>query len=891
MVHALRGAGSTRIIVLVWLRGLLTSLGGRLIGAVAGVALTIVVLAAVGTFTASSAALMTRQAIANVSVDWQLLINRGADISAVKKALGSATPFTAVQEVFYAAVPGFELNAGGGVQTTGPGKAVGIPEGYQRSFPRELRLLIGKPQGVLLAQQTAANLHARVGDRITIEREALPPVRVRIDGIIDMPNADAFFQAVGLPSGAAPQAPPDNIVILPASMWHGIFDAQTVRRPDSISTQLHVRISHDLPADPLAAYNVVDGRAKNVEARIAGSGIIGDNLAAKLLGTQADALYARVLFLFLGLPGVILAMLLTLAVTTSGQTRRTREQALLRIRGASTATLITLSSVEALVVAIGGIMCGIVAFVALHPHPTLIDLQWLMAACVAGLLLAMGGITGPALVAAASGTVRASRAVVGRHGVPLWERIYLDIIILAIAALAYWQTAASGYQVVLAPEGMPQSTVHYQAFLGPVLFWLGAALLSMRLSRVVLVRGRGAVARLSTPFAGPLGSVVASSLSRQWKLLTRSLVLVLLAFSFGIATAVFNATYNAQSLVDAALTNGADVTVAGQTAFAPSRQIDLLRAIPGVIEAQSMVHRFAYVGNDLQDIYAIDPATIGRVTPMSNAFFGNGNARDTLAMLAAHPDGILVSEETVSTYQLHTGDRLVLRLQDGKTLRYATVPFTFLGISREFPTAPHDSFLIANATYIARMTHRSGAEYVLIHVAPGRIESVASAASRITSGIPGAHVSTILETQRTIGSSLTAIDLHGLTALELTFAIIVVAAATGLMLALGLAERRRTFAILSAIGANPKQLGAFLWSEALVIVVPGSILGIGLGIAIAQMLVKVLTGVFDPPPEMLVFPRTYIGLLVASAFIATILPIIAAQRAIQDSVSTELRRL
>ncbi len=118
-----------------------------------------------------------------------------------------------------------------------------------------------------------------------------------------------------------------------------------------------------------------------------------------------------------------------------------------------------------------------------------------------------------------------------------------------------------------------------------------------------------------------------------------------------------------------------------------------------------------------------------------------------------------------------------------------------------------------------------------------------------------------------------------------------IAAATGLMFALGLSERRRTFAILSAIGARPKQLGAFLWSEALAIVIPGALLGAAVGIGIAQMLVKVLTGVFDPPPENLVLPWSYLALLIAAGLAATAIAVGAAQRAVQSSVTTELRRL
>ena len=51
---------------------------------------------------------------------------------------------------------------------------------------------------------------------------------------------------------------------------------------------------------------------------------------------------------------------------------------------------------------------------------------------------------------------------------------------------------------------------------------------------------------------------------------------------------------------------------------------------------------------------------------MSDAFFADGNARATLAALAAQPDAVLVSEETVTDYQLQPGDLINLRLQDAR---------------------------------------------------------------------------------------------------------------------------------------------------------------------------------------------------------------------------------
>ena len=146
-------------------------------------------------------------------------------------------------------------------------------------------------------------------------------------------------------------------------------------------------------------------------------------------------------------------------------------------------------------------------------------------------------------------------------------------------------------------------------------------------------------------------------------------------------------------------------------------------------------------------------------------------------------------------------------------------------------------------------------------------------------------------TQFLINSSLTAVDLHGLTGLELTFAVLLVAGATGLILALGLAERRRTFAILAGLGAKRNQLGAFLWSEGLLIQMGGGMIGVILGFGIAQMLVTVLTGVFDPPPEILSVPWIYLALLVAIAIASMVVAVLAAQAASRRPIVEAMRDL
>lgn len=76
---------------------------------------------------------------------------------------------------------------------------------------------------------------------------------------------------------------------------------------------------------------------------------MSDTIAARLDAVRGDALYATVLFLFLGLPGAAL----TLAITASGAGQRRSEQALLRVRGASARRITGLAAAEALLVSVG----------------------------------------------------------------------------------------------------------------------------------------------------------------------------------------------------------------------------------------------------------------------------------------------------------------------------------------------------------------------------------------------------------------------------------------------------------------------------------------------------------------------------------------------------------
>lgn len=870
------------MIPFLWLKSLARTAAGRMAATSLGIALAVGLLVVLGVFVTAAGDTMTARAVANVPVDWQIELAPGADQPMVEKALADAGLAKSIAIVAYAKIDGFSAVAGGTEQVTGAGQVLGLPPGYQAMFPRQIELLSGSADGPVIFTQTAANLHVGLGDTITIQRPGVGPATVKIAGIAAIPNIDSIFQAVGVPPGMAPQSPPDNVVILPAGQWHELFDAQKAARPDSARTQLHVLLDRArLPSDPVGAYTAVRSMANNLEARVAGSAAVANNLAARLDGVRGDALYAKVLFLFLGAPGVALAILITIAIANAGAARRRSEQALLRIRGATLSQILAKPAIEAAFVGLAGSIAGVVlALLALAMIGITISTGaagvWSAIGGIFGLTVAIATVLLPATRLAASATVSSVRTDVGRAQPRLWERLWLDVALLILAGAVFWRAQGAGYQIVLAAEGVAQTSVSYEAFLAPLALWAGLGLLWVRLSRRALARAPSLVRAALTPVAGDLAPTIGASLSRQGERLSRGVGLLAIATAFAVSVAIFNITYDGQTRVDAELTNGADVNVTGTTANPAGARLAEIRSASGVTAAEPMMHRYAYVGNDLQDIYGIDPATIGRATTIANAYFANADAAGTLSALASTPDGVLVSEETVNDFQLQPGDTVNLRLQFAGDHQYHSVPFKFVGIAREFPTAPKDSFLVANAAYLAKATGSASEEVVLARAADARLAGRSIQA--LFTADPAIKVTALGDVQSLISSSLTAVDLRALTRLELAFGLLLMAAASGLVLGLGFAERRRTFAILAALGAKPGQIGAFLRAEGLLVTAAGIAFGLATGFGVASILVVMLAGVFDPPPETIAVPGGYLIAVVIGAAAAAIAAVLSFER-------------
>jgi putative ABC transport system permease protein len=876
---------------ILWLTGLLRRRPVELGVGALSIALTVAFVTALGAFVTQSHAALTVRAAASIPVDWQVQLTPQGDLATVMQQLGAVPGVRAVERVDFAHVRALQSTSAAGERTTGSAYVVSISPSYAAAFSGELRHLLGSATGALLLQQTAANLASGPGDQISV-RTSSGTRSLRVDGIVDMPTEDSFFQVIGLAPGSGASAPPDNVVLVPPAVFRSVVG------PTTVVHQLHASFARDqLPSEPDAAALAIQGRANHFQGDLAGAALVGDNLGAALTAAGEDARYANLLFLLLGLPALALSALVAGLVVALRSDRRRREVALLRLRGASNSQVIRIVAAEAVTIAAAGAVLGVpLAVLAIDlalPPATTLDASWTLAAVTTGLVLAVATQAGPVLRLAlgrdrTSVAAEASRAQ--RAGTPWPLRAGLDLVLLSAAALSFSLTARSGYQVVLAPEGIPQSQVNYAALAGPVLAWPGLALLVWRITSWVTGRRTG---RYSPDRPGTAPELEAAALRHRRWVIARGSAGLAVALGLAISTAIFTSTYDAQARLDVALTVGSDVAVSAPpgTDVGP-REAAVIARSPGVSAVEPLQHRFGYIGADLQDLYGVEASTFARVGPLQDAFVPGSTITKTLAALQRTPDGVLLSAETLHDYQLHTGDLIRIRLQSGARRAYRPVEFHVVGQVTEWPTAPKDSFIVANAGYITQQTGSDAVGTFLVSTsAPAA--TAATLATRLSGPLSGARIQDISSAgaKVTSASGLAGTDLSGLSRLELGFGALLALACSGLALAGGIVERRRALVLLAALGATARQRGRFLSVEARAMVVSGSLGGLLIGTTISYLLVKVLTGIFDPAPASATIPWGYLALLGASVTAVSVLVVAGVGRFVARAGPSDLRDL
>jgi putative ABC transport system permease protein len=863
---------------------------GRTLLRVAVLAVAAALLGAMLLFVGNSLKTMSAGAVRSVPLDWQGPVTSYKRDLNVARQVGRQAGVAQAAPAATAPFAGAQTAAARAVTSAGSGSVLAVPPGYDKHF-QTFRYLQGslKPGQVVLDQQLAATLRARIGGFVRLKPQAKGAATAyRVSGVAVVSHPDVLFQPLNPALGPAPAQPPANVAILPLDTFTKTY-APYLRTltPASVGsnaqpgaqTGIQWQVQTQLDPGPLSngspskAFNLANQTRNRVERSVPGQVQFVDNLADQLNTAAGDSLYAQALYILLAVPGALIALGLAYLAALGTVERDRRDLALLRARGASRRDLLVLAGAESLAL---GVVAGLIATglaiaatSALLSGGVQLTTGRVIATVAACIVLAVGGALAARLGATASvlrTSVAEARRGVRRSGKPLWQRLYVDVIALALSGLVYWLTARTGFSAVVNPDSNPTLSLSIYMFFAPALLWIGAALLLLRL------RGR-ALAWLAKRAGGERaqdtrGFLLASA-GRRGGALNRGLLVVGLLLAFGVNLGIFSATWDQQANVDAQLTLGADVVATAPPGLAAKHDLaGKIARVPGVKASSALDHSYAYIGPDLQDTYGIDTASFTKATTLRDSYFIGGSADQMISRLRSTKDGILVSKETITDYSLRQGDLLKLRVLDRSSGRFRVVPFHVIGTVQEFPSAPKDSFMVTNLPYLQRVSHDAGPNVVFAKTRgdPVGTSRRVAAATRAD----GAEVKNIREQSAQTATSITTVSLQGISRIEELFAIVLAGGAMGLFVALQLAERKHEFATMAALGAPVRRIGAFVWSEAALVLGAGLVLAAGLGWLLSEMLVAMLQHAFDPPPDALALPWGFLAELAGAAVVTTL---------------------
>jgi putative ABC transport system permease protein len=654
-----------------------------------------------------------------------------------------------------------------------------------------------------------------------------------------------------------------------------------------VSLEAHISVDHRAyPSDPATATTWSDALRHLLERQPApGAIVVSDNAAEPLLEASADATNAKILFLLLGVPGVLVAAALGLAAQSALAEAQRREDALLRLRGATEGQLARLASVNAAAAGLTGAAVGLtVAAVAVSlvgGRPIWRGLPAGALALSAAVALATGAaVTGIRLLLLVRSSRRSQVAVERRlleHGWrPLWLRAHLDLVALVLGlAILVGNLLSGGLQPNPIPAAQGATLgLSFYVLLAPVALWVGATLLAIRAALAIS-------RRWATPkhghSPGSWRTAALRWLARRPARTGAALALGALAIAFGTEVAAFVATYQAAKQMDAKAAFGADLRLT------PGDPINPLPTLGPAVASVSPIRMVPVrAGTDRKTILAIDLATYARTANMAPTMISGSG----LSTLARDPRAVLVASEIATDFAVGPGDNLPLTLFPDDRDKSRNMTLHVAGVYRSFPpsspptemvmsTAGLPSYLLAPPDfYLAR----DAAGY-----SPARAAAnlLALPAFKKTFG-----VGTLAGQVNASPRSLATLNLGGLQQIEVIGAALTAAVGVAVLGAFLTFERRREFAIMDAVGADNSQIVTGPALEGTIAVLGSLIVGLPLGLILAVLAVRVLGLFFTLPPPLLVVPTLPLLAFAAASIVASSIAIGTALRTVIRIPST-----
>jgi putative ABC transport system permease protein len=761
------------------------------------------------------------------------------------------------------------------------------------------------PLDVLVSETTAAKNTLLIDDLYRVEstgREPRVDIIVRIAGIWRPADADAsyWFQ---------PPSTYSDVFLVPEESFALIADVPDARFVTLAAWYTAIDGSSVRSSDVERLRERIATATADIQQRLPGAQLVRSPMEA--LERHRDQV--RVLTVTLALFAVpLLVVIGYFVLQVAGMTvaRQQQEMAILRSRGSSRWQVLGLALGEVLLLGAAAWAAGLplglllahviswtVSFLRFAPldapAPTLLPASpWHALATV---LLALPAVVIPALSAAGRTIIsyKIERARATRP--PLWQRLYLDILLLIPAVYGYQQLRLSGM------IGVPGVTVGTDdpfrnplLLLAPALMVFAGTLVGMRFLPLLL----RALAWIAGLLPGVALVTALRFLSRTPGAYGGPALLVALTLALATFTSSMALTLDRHSEERAYYRGAADVrlvypgaaitsaNIAGDREIAPAEtSLDLSGGTLGTTGEADTTPSTAYLFVPIEEYLLIPGVTgatrvapgkvdiiVGSARPISGIFYGVD--RTTLAAvladawrpdyadeslgalmnrLADYPDAALVSGTFATQQGLRIGDRFTLAMNDrGQT---QNITFTVVGMLRYFPTLYDQGppFVIGNLDYSFDSQGGLYPYEVWLSLAPdASLQAVAAA------GI-GYGLRMIRSTPQTLlDLDLRRPERQGLFGLlSVGFLATTVVTVIGFVAYTLLSFQRRLveLGVLRAIGLSTRQLSLLLVFEQTLIVGFGAAPGTLVGILTSWLFIpflQVRTGVYPETPPFVV---------------------------------------
>jgi putative ABC transport system permease protein len=828
----------------------------------------------------------------------------------------------------------------GGTQASPAGRLFAISQSYLQTFDL-LQISEGKfdPNGVMVSEAMAIAQNLKVGDSLQMTFTGVEkPVILPITGIVNMDSADALFStanesenaivadAVFVDFGWFQSNLQTPLVVLAANPPANLAPGAIIFDP-----QVHIKIDRTLlPADPTLAALYTDSLRRQVERQFPGQIKAVDNLSNALAVAKGDVLSAKILFIFLGLPGVALAAYLSkFAAELFAETQR-REISLLRTRGATPTQITSIVAVSSVFLAIGGSALGLVFGLALllisggksvtvDLNPFASGFDWgafadsASIAFLAGLVLTFLAAFLPTFGALRREITQERRTTRRSETAPFWKRAYLDGMALAGAGIVLYVTNLNGGFKPTGNEAQAV-TLSFYIFLAPFFAWVGLTLLTLRLVEAVLSKMGVHLATFFRRIFGEIGEVAGKSVARRAARISAATTIIALTLSFGVSLSLFQQTYASEKQLDSQYIVGSDIRFTPALNTPQNADFATQLQIPGVQGVTAIARDTqALVGSEKNTVYGIDVASFKQVAYLPDSFFVDGAAPQTVAAmrdrtthyapgfarqvldaLANTPNGVIISVEQAEKYNIQIGDPVLLRLYNRATKKYIDVKTQAVGLFIYFPTSAQDSDFILNRDFMTKSSGYPAMDYFLLKT-DSKPVTILQVASTLTAQYKNVIPVRIQSTENVIKaetSSLTSLNLGGLGKMEMLYTVLVTSLGLAIFLLAMVNERQREFGAMRALGANLGHLRRFLFAEAFTIGGLSLVIGAVVGVVLAFLLVMLLGVIFTIPAHRLALPGLELfGLAVLVVVGMTVSALLSARRLASLKVVEALREL